>query len=51
MKDLNNLIVATGPGWVLQEATGVNNGGQIVGFGTLRGQMHAFLATKIGLGD
>lgn len=42
MRDLNSLI-DPGSGWTLKEATGVNNWGQIVGFGTVNGQTHAFL--------
>jgi len=44
MKDLNQLIPA-GSGWVLEQAFGINNTGQIVGTGTHRGQEHAFLLT------
>jgi len=42
MKDLNDLIPA-GSGWVLTEATGINDSGQIVGNGTLGGVERAFL--------
>jgi probable HAF family extracellular repeat protein len=42
MIDLNTLI-PTHSGWVLLEAYGVNNAGQIVGEGLLNGQSHAFL--------
>jgi probable HAF family extracellular repeat protein len=42
MKDLNRLI-PSGSGWVLSEATGINDAGQIVGSGTVHGQQHAFL--------
>src|SRR5204862_405147 len=34
MLDLNNLVDASGQGWVLTVATGINNKGQIVGSGT-----------------
>jgi hypothetical protein len=44
MKDLNKLIPA-GSGWMLQEAYGINNAGQIVGTGMHNGQEHAFLLT------
>ena len=44
MWDLNNLIPANS-GWVLDEATGINIFGQIVGNGTINGQEHAFLLT------
>ena len=40
--DLNNLIAANS-GWVLTSAEGINNLGEIVGFGTLNGQTRAFL--------
>jgi probable HAF family extracellular repeat protein len=42
MKDLNTLLPA-GSGWVLEEATGVNDAGQIVGAGTHNGHTRAFL--------
>jgi probable HAF family extracellular repeat protein len=44
MKDLNKLIPA-GSGWMLQEAYGINNAGQIVGTGMHNGQEHGFLLT------
>jgi probable HAF family extracellular repeat protein len=40
--DLNNLI-PQGSGWTLTSAEGINNLGQIVGFGTFNGQTRAFL--------
>jgi probable HAF family extracellular repeat protein len=42
LTDLNSLIPA-GSGWVLNAAEAVNNVGQIVGAGTINGQLHAFL--------
>jgi probable HAF family extracellular repeat protein/T5SS/PEP-CTERM-associated repeat protein len=42
MKDLNTLIPPNS-GWVLQNARGINNKGQIVGKGTFNGQTRAFL--------
>ncbi|MCZ7553135.1 MAG: hypothetical protein B6D39_00400 [Anaerolineae bacterium UTCFX2] len=42
MKNLNTLIAA-GSGWVLQNARGINNKGQIVGKGTFNGQTRAFM--------
>ena len=39
--DLNGLIGATS-GWVLNEAYGINNSGQIAGMGTFQGQSRAF---------
>lgn len=44
MKDLNTLIPRNS-GWVLSEATGINDAGQIVGSGTIHGNEHAFLLT------
>ena len=41
--DLNDLI--TVPGWELMGATGINNVGQITGYGTIGGETHAFLLT------
>ena len=44
MTDLNSLIPA-GSGWVLRSATGVNDAGEIVGYGTYQGQLSGFLLT------
>jgi probable HAF family extracellular repeat protein len=44
MQDLNGLI-PPGSGWVLQVATGINDSGQIVGFGLHDGATRAFLLT------
>jgi len=44
IQDLNKLIPA-GSGWVLTAAYSVNDSGQIVGYGTLKGQQRAFLLT------
>jgi probable HAF family extracellular repeat protein len=44
MQDLNSLIPA-GSGWVLNDAYGINERGQIVGDGTINGQSLAFLLT------
>jgi len=45
--DLNSLI-DPGLGWFLRAATGINDSGQIIGFGTNGfGQNHAFLLTPI----
>jgi len=41
MRDLNDLIPA-GSGWFLQRATGINDRGQIVGFGRHNGQTAVF---------
>ena len=44
MQDLNRLIPA-GSGWVLTTAYGINDAGQIVGYGTHNKQQRAFLLT------
>lgn len=41
--DLNRLIPQAS-GWVLQEGRGINDGGRIVGIGTLNGQTRGFVA-------
>jgi probable HAF family extracellular repeat protein len=41
MQDLNELI-APDSGWVLAIASGINDAGQIAGWGTLNGSQHAF---------
>jgi len=46
MQDLNDLIPG-GTGWVLQEAHGINDSGQIAGLGTIGGQTHAFLLNPV----
>lgn len=46
MQDLNSLI-APGSGWQLTEADGINNSGQITGYGTINGLPNAFLLTPI----
>jgi probable HAF family extracellular repeat protein len=38
-------VVPAGSGWVLNQASGINDSGQIAGFGTILGQTHAFLIT------
>lgn len=45
MQDLNTLLDAASTGWVLAEARGINDAGQIVGTGTFQGASHAFLLT------
>jgi probable HAF family extracellular repeat protein len=42
--DLNNAISAQS-GWLLQSATSINDHGEIVGFGLIKGRRHAFLLT------
>ena len=44
LSDLNDRI-ATNSGWVLREANGINDSGQIVGWGNINGEVHAFLLT------
>src|SRR6266478_3012855 len=44
MQDLNSLIPANS-GWVLNQATGVNDAGAIVGYGTRSGQTRPFRLT------
>jgi probable HAF family extracellular repeat protein len=45
MYDLNNFI--SEPGWVLEEATAINDNGHIIGTGTYNGESgHGFLLTK-----
>jgi probable HAF family extracellular repeat protein len=41
MTDLNSLLPA-GSGWTLDYATAVNDAGEIVGWGTIDGETHAF---------
>jgi len=45
MRDLNDHVVAHHSGWVLQSAEAINSSGEIVGFGTFQGSVHAFLLT------
>jgi len=42
MQDLNDLI-PQGTGWELEEADGINDAGQIIGWGTRNGEVHGFL--------
>jgi probable HAF family extracellular repeat protein len=44
--DLNTLIAKDSP-WFLLQALSINNAGQIVGIGTINGNVHAFLATSV----
>lgn len=44
-RDLNQLIPVNS-GWVLNEAQDINEGGDIVGFGTLNGLAHAFVMER-----
>ncbi len=42
MQDLNSLIPPSA-GWVLNDATGINDNGQIAGYGAINGETHAYL--------
>jgi probable HAF family extracellular repeat protein len=46
MYDLNTLLVG-GSGWMLSEATAINNVGQIVGSGLINGEIHGCLLTPV----
>ena len=46
IQDLNTMI-APGSGWFLNMGSDINEAGQIVGSGTIDGQMHAFLLTPM----
>jgi probable HAF family extracellular repeat protein len=46
MLDLNTQIPSDS-GWTLNSANGINNSGQIAGFGTIGGETHAFLLTPV----
>ncbi len=54
MQNLNPLVDSTSgvtidytSGWYLQEATSINSSGEIVGYGLLNGELHAFLLTPV----
>jgi probable HAF family extracellular repeat protein len=52
LQDLNSLVVNPDPSWTLQTATGINDAGQIVGYGiNSSGQYHAFLLNPLPLGS
>lgn len=44
--DLNTLIPPNS-GWALQDADSINDAGEIVGWGTINGETHAFLARPV----
>ncbi len=46
IQDLNKLIPAD-TGWLLTEAKGINESGQIVGYGFINGERRAFLLTPV----
>lgn len=47
MRDLNSLLDESGTGWQLNRAYGINNHGQIVGFGLHDGMRRGYLLTPI----
>ena len=47
MTDLSTLLVNSDPGWSQLVVTGLNDGGSIVGYGTLNGGTHGFLAMPV----
>jgi probable HAF family extracellular repeat protein len=47
MSDLNDMLDDSSAGWTLASAQGINNLGQIVGYGLLDGQTRAFLLTPV----
>ncbi len=47
MINLNQHLDASSVGWTLSEATSINDLGQIVGYGMIGGQQHAFLLTPL----
>jgi probable HAF family extracellular repeat protein len=42
-----NAVIAADSGWMLGDANGINDSGQITGSGYINGQMHGFLLTPI----
>lgn len=52
MYNLNSLLFNADSGWTLEEATAINNNGQIVGYGINHlGQTHAFLLNPLPAGS
>lgn len=47
MSDLNSLVDASGAGWVLSSATGINDNGAICGWGYLNGDLRGFVLTPV----
>ena len=45
--DLNDRVAQGGEGWVLEQATSINNRGEIVGHGTHDGKSAAFRLTPL----
>jgi hypothetical protein len=46
MHDLNSLLEPNS-GWILRDAQGINEKGQIVGFGEFEGESRAYLLTPV----
>jgi probable HAF family extracellular repeat protein len=51
MTDLNAKVTSRAADWVLEEASGVNDAGVIVGNGSLSGARHGFLLRPLAAGD
>ena len=47
MRDLNDLLDASGAGWLLQEARDIDDAGHIVANATRSGAIHAVLLTPV----
>ncbi len=45
--EIQSLLDASGLGWTINAVTGINNVGQIVGFGTANGETHGVVLTPI----
>jgi hypothetical protein len=45
--DVQTLLDNSGAGWALTSLTGINNLGQIVGFGTANNETHGFILTPV----
>ncbi len=48
MVELGSLLDVTGADWVIQQASALDAGGQIVGTGLYQGQPRSFLMTPAG---
>ncbi len=51
MSDMSDLIASGGAGWSQLIVTGINDGGSIVGYGTLNGGTQGFVAVPINTAD
>jgi probable HAF family extracellular repeat protein len=48
LRDLNGMLTPSGAGWMLYAARGINDAGQITGWGTApNGETHAFLLNPV----